>query len=184
MPTLPIELRLGGYFPRHVVATPEWLNCPAVVDVCSVSRCVSPGPKDWVHLWLHNGLALFNQPEQARLAVTPDDPAMTVFAYRISTVRFVAGEPEPWAWPEDAVPVPLPDGFVSLGYDAVQKSADDILGFECSPLSCNSVAPEWPVNRHCLLDDFDTAVDAARQFSIDQPEPGMYYVAEVFAPPV
>ena len=73
--------------------------------------------------------------------------------------------------------------FRSLGYDAVHKYLDDILGFECSPLSCNSLAQEWPVNRYCLLDDLTTAIEAARRFSIEKPEPGMYYVAEVFAEP-
>jgi hypothetical protein len=179
--TPPIELRLAGYFARDIVSAPDWLNCPAVEDVCSVSRCVSPGPKDWVYQWLHNELGLFNEPDQARLVIPRESPPMRTFAYLVSTVRFVDGRPQPWDWPEDAAPVPLTAAYTSLGFDAVHKFMDSVLGFECSPLSCNGLADEWPVNRHCLLDDLETAVKAAVQFSIDQPEPGMYYVAQVFA---
>jgi hypothetical protein len=38
------------------------------------------------------------------------------------------------------------------------------------------------VNARCLLDDLTMAVAAAEQFSIEQPEPGAYYVAEVLLP--
>jgi hypothetical protein len=103
---------------------------------------------------------------------------MTVFAYRLSTVRFVKGARESWPWPNVA-PIPIPASFRSIGFDAVSKYMDSVLGFECSPLSCNALAPEWPVNRHCLLESLEVAVQAAERFSVDQPEPGMYYVAEV-----
>jgi hypothetical protein len=178
-----IELRLAGYFPKHVVSRPEWLDCPSVVDVCSVSDCVSGGPDHWSDHWIHNDLGLFNQPDQARFVIPRDAPPMRIFAYRVSTVRFTTGGPEAWVWPDDAQPIRLPDDFTSLGFDAVHKYMDSILGFECSPLSCNGLAKQWPVNRHCLLDDLETATKAAEQFSIEQPEPGMYYVAEVFAEP-
>ena len=56
------------------------------------------------------------------------------------------------------------------------------LSFEHSPLSCNAIAAEYPVNAHCLLDDLAIAVAAAEHFSIEQPEPGSYYVAEVLLP--
>lgn len=60
-----MELRLAGYFPKHVVAVPEWLEAPGVADVCSVSCCVSQGPDDWVGRWLHNPLGLFDSLEVA-----------------------------------------------------------------------------------------------------------------------
>ncbi len=65
----------------------------------------------------------------------------------------------------------------------VGKTDLGIIGFEHSPLSCNAMAAEYPVNTHCLLDDLGAAVAAAERFSIEQPEPGMYCVAEVLAPP-
>jgi hypothetical protein len=38
------------------------------------------------------------------------------------------------------------------------------------------------VNPHCLLDDLAIAAAAAERFSIEQPEPGLCYIAEVLAP--
>ena len=184
MGTPAIELRLAGYFPKSVAPIPEWLawvERPDIVGVCSVSHCVSDSPDDWVAHWLHNELGLFNEPDQARRVLTPDDPSMRLFAYRVSTVRFIDGRPEQWDWPDDASPAPLTSAYTSLGFDAVMKYMDSVLGFGCSPLSCNGLAKDWPVNRHCLLDDLETAIKAAAQFSIEKPEPGMYYVAEVFA---
>jgi hypothetical protein len=172
-----MELRLAGYFPKRVMPRPEWLKAPQVIDVCSISECVSDGPDDWVQKWLHNALGLFDTPELA-LRVVPAAAEYTMFAYRFSTVRFAKGEPEEWPWPTIAPSAP-PETFQRLGFDAVSKYRDDILDFECSPLSCNGLAAEWSANSHCLFDTLEQAVEAARRFSIEQPEPGKYYVAEV-----
>lgn len=52
--------------------------------------------------------------------------------------------------------------------------------FECSPLSCNNMAKEFAVNRHCLVDDLDQAGSVAERFAVEEPEPGPYYVIEVW----
>lgn len=57
-----------------------------------------------------------------------------------------------------------------------------ILGFGCSPLSCNGMAEEISVNEFCLIDDLETALAAARRFGVEQPEPGPYVIVEVLAP--
>ncbi len=54
-------------------------------------------------------------------------------------------------------------------------------GFECSPLSCNGMAGEIPVNRYCLLDNVEQALRVAARFDEEQPEPGDYFVVEVSA---
>ena len=102
-----------------------------------------------------------------------------MFAYRLAPVFFRSGQPVSVRIPEDVKPESLPPDFVSLGFDAYSKSMESILGPECSPLSCNSMASEFPVNRHCLLATLEEARSAATRFSIEQPEPGDYYVAEV-----
>lgn len=35
------------------------------------------------------------------------------------------------------------------------------------------------VNRHCLIDHLDAAIATATRFSVEEPEPGPYYVVEV-----
>jgi hypothetical protein len=72
---------------------------------------------------------------------------------------------------------PLPASFVSLGFDAVSKSVASF--FECSLLSCNSMAAEMPVNRFCLLDTLEEAMALAERCSRGEAEPGPYYVLEV-----
>ena len=57
-----------------------------------------------------------------------------------------------------------------------------MLGFGCSPLSCNGMAESIPVNDSCLIDDMETALAAARRFGVEQPEPGPYVIVEVLAP--
>ena len=52
--------------------------------------------------------------------------------------------------------------------------------FFCSPLSCNGMAEEYPVNRYCLVDDPDTALAMARDFATGNCEPGPYCVVEVW----
>ncbi len=54
-----------------------------------------------------------------------------------------------------------------------------VLGFECSPFSCNSMAGEMRANEYCLFDSLEAAIAGATRFSIEQPEPGDYYVVEV-----
>ena len=70
-----------------------------------------------------------------------------------------------------------------LGYDVVERdAATGMLGFGCSPLSCNGMAESIPVNEFCLIDDLETALAAARRFGMEQPEPGPFVIVEVLAP--
>jgi hypothetical protein len=84
-----VELRLAGYFPKRVVARPEWLAAPHVKDVSSMSLCISPGPDDWMALEQHNSLFLFDTPEQAFRAAPGS--GWRVFAYRLLTACFRDG---------------------------------------------------------------------------------------------
>lgn len=56
---------------------------------------------------------------------------------------------------------------------------ESILGFECSPLSCNSMAADYHANEFCLFPSLEAAIIGAERFSIEQPEPGDYYIVEV-----
>jgi hypothetical protein len=93
--------------------------------------------------------------------------------------RYRKGEALEVAIPADVRPEAVPPAFVSLGYDAVSKSSESVLGFECSPLSCNSMALEFAVNEFCLFDSEAAATAGATAFSSIEPEPGDYYIVEV-----
>ena len=82
----------------------------------------------------------------------------------------------------DLPPEPASHHFHRIGYDVVERNATTgILGFGCSPLSCNGMAESIPVNDFCLIDDLESAMVVARRFGIEQPEPGPYVVIEVLA---
>jgi len=172
----------GGYFVKRVESTPESLNAPGVAEICSISDCISKAPTGWIELWLHNELGWFNRISDAIKLMPTDAPsAYRLFAYRLCPERFRNGSAAQVVVPADVRPDPIPEGFQSLGFDAVSKSMESILGFECSPLSCNSMASEVRANTYCLFASLEEAIAGATQFSIEQPEPGDYYVVEVLA---
>jgi hypothetical protein len=174
----------AGYFPRIVEATPKGLGVPAgVIDICSVSTCISEGPDDWVGQWHHNSFGWFNTREAAWSAVPDAERARyRMFAYRIAPQFYrIGGAVDDVVVPADVAPEPISSEFQLIGYDAVSKFMDSVLGLECSPLSCNSMAAEIPANQHCLLETLEAAHEAARRFATEQPEPGAYYVVEVLS---
>jgi hypothetical protein len=89
----------------------------------------------------------------------------------------------PWAGRTTPPPASDLSAYESLGFDVVGVG-DGSFFFECSPLSCNGVAAEQPVNRFCLIDDPARALALARDFSHpdSRVEPAWAYgVVEVFA---
>jgi hypothetical protein len=59
-----------------------------------------------------------------------------------------------------------------VGYDVMTFTVGT--SPECSPLSCNSLATEIPVNRHCLFDTFEQAIEALEAGKFDSSEPGKH----------
>ena len=170
----------GGYFAKRVASRPDWLNASAVREICSASDCISDAPDGWVEHWLHNEFGWFNRVTDALAVLPPDQKSQfRLFAYRIYPQRFRGGARYQLVIPDDVRPDPIPQAFASLGFDSVNKSLEWVLGFECSPLSCNSMATEMETNEYCLFDSLDAAVAGAIRFSVEQPEPGDYFVIEV-----
>ena len=66
------------------------------------------------------------------------------------------------------------------GYDIVTVSQGN--GPECSPLSCNHLAGEIAVNRHCLIDSFEEAKNHVGngRFNNSNSEPGPYRIIAVY----
>jgi hypothetical protein len=51
---------------KTVSSKPEWLKVPQVVDLYSVSGCLSEDFADYIEYWKHNGYWLFDSPEIIR----------------------------------------------------------------------------------------------------------------------
>src|SRR5688572_12489142 len=170
----------GGYFPKRIEARPDFVKAPTVREICSVSDCISSGPKNWIDLWLHNEFGWFNTILDAR-RITPvgQESVYRLFAYRIHREIFRDGVRVPLRIPADVNPQPIPASFRRLGFDCVNRSTYTVLGFECSPLSCNSMADEILTNEFCLFPTFEAGLSGAERFSREQPEPGDYFLIEV-----
>ena len=163
----------AGYLLKRISPPPGWLDCKLghIKDVCSVASCVNDNVVDVQAAWQHNSFGLANDPgaltDLARETGSPTDGSVlfyyTAYEYELRSDGW-AFEAAHWrprsATPSssisDAVELP-PDGSATLlGYDVVVF--EDYL--EHSPLSCNSVAKDLPVNQHCLLDGVEEAVAA------------------------
>ncbi len=179
---------LVGYFPRRTLrrADAGEAGFPApgpVEEVASVSRCLSRPADAELDTYDPESAPLggFADVESARVAVPEADrDAFDLYAYRVYPLRFEDGQVTRLDLPPRAV-APMPGTFVRLGFDAVEVPGGDVVGFGCSPLSCNGLAGvHGPVNRACLAPTLAEALELARRFSVDRPEPGPYAVAEVW----
>jgi hypothetical protein len=169
---------LIGYFPKHSLQRPDWLLNAGVEEICSVSCCIAKGAEGWIDLWRHNECSVFSTQELAWSVVPAEKRAgFELYAYKVFPLRFEHG-----AQIDIQIPTlhiePLPQSFMRIGYDVASRSCTPM--FECSPLSCNGLAEDHAVNRYCLVDTEETALQLARECSISDPEPGDYYVIEVW----
>jgi hypothetical protein len=162
----------AGYLLKRVQPPPDWLGAPHVIDVCSVSDCVNDNFVDPQTAWKHNAFGLANDPLTLWLLLETEGRELagsTLFYYEAYEQEI---ESDGWVFDPNAwrslSPAPsatiatevLPPAFrlsgELLGFDVV--TFGDFL--EHSPLSCNSVGTELPVNRHCLLNTLEVARNA------------------------
>jgi hypothetical protein len=159
-------------------------------NIASVSDCLSKRPDKWIERWDFNR-ATFWKSELEAWACLPDESRseFRMFAYCILPLIFdTSGIEKPVTidqlFPADMPPLPTATPpYLRLGYDVVERDVSTgMLGFGCSPLSCNGMAESIPVNEFCLIDDLETALAAARRFGVEKPEPGPFVIIEVLAP--
>lgn len=174
----------AGYMAKRVIARPEWLDAEQVVDVYSVSACISHDFAEYVPFWKHDGYWFFDSPEVIRQLArenTIDLQETTLFYYEVHEQEFdeigkgwARFEPDP-SFPTQVV---APSEKLLAGYDVVSFSAGTTA--ECSPLSCNSLAAEVETNPHCLLASLEDAQGLLERGTFDNSEPGPFRVFAVY----
>jgi hypothetical protein len=158
-------------------------------NIANVSDCLAKRSDKWVERWDFNRATFWNTESEAWACVPETSKsAFRIFAYGILPLLFDPSGIEKPVTIEHLFPADMPElpsalpAYQRIGYDVVERDVSTgMLGFGCSPLSCNGMAAEILVNEFCLIDDLDSAMAAARRFGVEQPEPGPYVIVEVFA---
>jgi hypothetical protein len=172
-----------GYMYKRVVARPDWIHAPNVDDVFSVSDCVSKDFADFLQHGGYNGFWFFDSPQiMERLAAElhVDLEQMMLFYYEAYEREF---DQETGKWrafgPNDVAPVNVTtaDRAHIEGYDVTTFWSGTMA--ECSPLACNGLAANIPVNRHCLFDSMDDARAALERGKFADSEPGPFRIIAV-----
>jgi hypothetical protein len=174
-----------GYMAKRVVVRPDWLEAGRVVDVYSVSGCISKDFADYVGHWKHNGYWLFDSPEiiqQLAGEYSLDLAGTALFFYEAHGQAFHEADRQWRAFEPDAslrTNVVSPAEKTLEGYDVVTFSTGNKA--ECSPLSCNGRAREVETNSHCLLPSLDRAQRGLNEGHFDNTEPGPFRIFAVYS---
>ncbi|PHO19494.1 hypothetical protein CPU12_00885 [Malaciobacter molluscorum LMG 25693] len=173
-----------GYMYKMVSLRPNWLNAPHVMDIFSVSSCVSKDFDDWISYWKHNDYGFFDSPEIIKNIARDnslDLGSMKLFFYE-SYEKEWNDKSNSWVefLSDSSVisNIELPLSITSQGFDIV--SYTNGAWAECSLLSCNHMAEQIDTNEHCLLNSLKCAIDLIEQGIFKSCEPGPYRIIEVF----
>jgi hypothetical protein len=170
-----------GHMAKRVHKKPDWLQAAHVVDIFSVSGCISEDFGDYINYWKHNGYWFFDSPEIIKSLAKENSLQLkgtSLFYYEAYEMEFDGENWHPYA-PEPSFPthVVLPSRKQLEGFDVVNFTART--SPECSPLSCNYLAKEIPTNAHCLFASFDEAEKSVSKGAFNGSEPGPYRIFSV-----
>jgi hypothetical protein len=173
----------AGYMAKNVMRRPESLHAPQVIDIYSVSGCMSKDFADYVEDWRHNGYWLFNSPNDIKEVAkknSVDLDGTSLFYYEVYENEFDGKEWHHY-FPEKSFPtnVSVPVEKRLEGFDVATFWARALP--ECSPLSCNSLAEELRTNTHCLFDSFGEAESRLNSGAFRNAEPGPYRIFAVYS---
>lgn len=173
-----------GYMAKRVSVRPDWIKAERVVDVYSVSACISENFGEYINDWKHNGYWFFDSPDllvQVARRNTIDLTGTKLFFYEVHEQEFddVEGRWMPFKpEPSFTTQVIQPAERALEGYDVVTFSVKT--SAECSPLSCNALAAEVKTNQHCLLPSFERAHQLLESGKFKNTEPGPHRIFAVY----
>ena len=171
-----------GYMYKKVEKKPDWLNTDQVLDIYSVSGCISEDFAHWMDSWKHNGYWFFDNPEimhdlagENRISLD----GMTLFYYTAYEKQWDNDHRVwlPYSAHDFPTKIVQPENRLFKGFDLVSFSGQTAA--ECSPLSCNGLSEEINVNTHCLLDTLDEAKFCLEKGKLNHCEPGPYRIFAV-----
>lgn len=174
----------AGYMLKSVLTRPSWLKANRVVEILSVSPCISKDFADFIDYWRHNGYWLFNSPSAMKEIVALEGAnrgEFKLFYYEVYNQQFDEQAMRWSSFEPDAsfeTKVEKPFNMCLMGFDVVSFFAR--ANRECSPLSCNSLADVLPVNVHCLFETFEHARTALEAGKFNNSESGPFRIFSVY----
>jgi hypothetical protein len=173
-----------GYMAKTILIRPEQFENTSIVDIYSVSSCMSKDFTDYIPFWRHNGYWFFDSPRIIQELAKEHSINLSgtkFFYYEVYDLEF--HENNQWKSFEPDVAfttdIELPGSKNLEGFDIVTFSLGN--SAECSPLSCNYLSNTIPVNKHCLLSDFDNAYQLLINGKFQNLEPGPYRIIAVYS---
>lgn len=168
---------------KRVSKKPDWIRATQVVDIYSVSGCVSKDFADYINYWKHNGFWFFDSPEVIRAIAQKNSinlEGTSLFYYESHELEFDGENWKTYA-PELSFQtnVIVPSSKQLDGFDVVTFSCRT--SPECSPLSCNGLAEKLPTNSHCLFGSFEEAEMSVKKGAFNNSEPGPYRIFSVYS---
>ena len=173
-----------GYMVKKVSSRPEWIKNNTVLNIYSVSGCISVDFSDYINYWKHNGYWFFDSAEVIESLAIAEDMDLrgtTLFYYEVYEKQYDEDEKE-WQKfePEHSFDTHViePETKNLEGFDVVSFYAGT--SAECSPLSCNHMAQEIKVNHQCLLETFEEAKAYLEKGFFKDCEPGPYRIFAIY----
>lgn len=174
----------AGYMCKYVASRPDWIKADTVVDIYSLSNCISSAFADPAAHWKHNGYWLYDSPDDIREIADNagiDLAKTTLFYYEVFEFEFNEDLNEWQIFSPElsfTTNVQQPEAKQLVGFDVATFSTKN--SPECSPLSCNALATAIPVNGHCLFESFKDAKGALDKGLFENSEPGPYRIFAVY----
>ena len=129
---------------KRVCEKPDWLRSTHVIDIYSISCCMSKDFADYIEYWKHNGFWFFDSPEVIKAVAQENSIGLegtSLFYYEAHELEF---DGESWHafGPEPTIPtnVIVPSRKQLEGFDIATFSNRNAP--EHSPLSCNRMAED------------------------------------------
>ena len=167
-----------------IVADLDWFQSDSVKDIYSVSGCFSEDFPDYINYWKHNKFWFFDTPAIMKDIATNESldlSSMTLLYYEAYEKEYNDKTNcwQPLSFQDFSLPTNViqPVDKHLEGFDVVSYSM--FTKHECSPLSCNGLSEEVPVNQHCLFETFDEAKNALESERFLNCEPGPYRIIAV-----
>jgi len=174
----------AGYMLKTVKKPDGWVSKAEVIDLYSLSGCVSDTFVNSFETWKHNGFWLYDSLDVMRAIIKEqgvDASRFELFYYEVHEEQF-DDETGLWedatpdeAWPVEVIP---PTAKTLQGFDVTTHFTG--IHPECSPLACNDLAGELDVNAHCLFATFAEARAALENHRFKDCEPGPYRIFAVY----